>query len=80
MTFVLHPLVTHHVVNTLGWPSLRPLQRRAIQPLGRGDHSLLIAPTAGGKTEAAVFPVFSRMLEDDWRAFRSCTSPRYGRC
>lgn len=21
----LHPLVTHHVVNTLGWPSLRAL-------------------------------------------------------
>jgi ABC-type transporter Mla subunit MlaD len=24
----LHPLLQHHVVNTLGWPSLRPLQMR----------------------------------------------------
>jgi len=28
---------------------------------------LLLAPTAGGKTEAAVIPVLSRMLKDNWR-------------
>ena len=63
----LHPLVEHHVVNTLGWTSLRPLQQQAVAPLLRGDHALLIAATAGGKTEAAVFPVLSRMLAEDWR-------------
>lgn len=62
----LHPLVTHHVVNTLGWSSLRPLQQQAVGPLTTGDHALLIAPTAGGKTEAAVFPLLSRMLAEDW--------------
>lgn len=65
-TFELHPLVTHHIVNTLGWPSLRPLQQQAVDPLSAGDHALLIAPTAGGKTEAAVFPIFSRMLTEEW--------------
>lgn len=63
----LHPLLTHHVVNSLGWPSLRPMQQRAVEPLGRGDNALIIAPTAGGKTEAAFFPALSRMLEEDWR-------------
>jgi len=62
-----HPLLQHHVVNTLAWPSLRPLQQQAVGPLTAGRHALLIAPTAGGKTEAAVFPTFSRMLAEDWR-------------
>jgi ATP-dependent helicase Lhr and Lhr-like helicase len=62
----LHPLLVHHIVNSLGWPSLRPLQRQAIEPILTGQHALVIAPTAGGKTEAAVFPVLSRMLSEDW--------------
>jgi ATP-dependent helicase Lhr and Lhr-like helicase len=62
----LHPLLAHHVVNSLGWPSLRPLQQQAVAPLQAGEHALLIAPTAGGKTEAAMFPIFSRMLAEDW--------------
>lgn len=36
-------------------------------PLVEGHHALLIAPTAGGKTEAAVLPVLSRMLTEEWR-------------
>jgi ATP-dependent helicase Lhr and Lhr-like helicase len=62
----LHPLLTHHVVNTLGWRSLRPLQQAALGPVSAGDHALILAPTAGGKTEAAVFPLLSRMLTEDW--------------
>ena len=63
----LHPALQHHVVNSLGWRSLRPLQERAIEPILAGKHALLLAPTAGGKTEAAIFPVLSRMLTEDWR-------------
>ncbi|GAA4260835.1 DEAD/DEAH box helicase [Dietzia aurantiaca] len=62
----LHPLLQHHVVNTLGWPGLRALQEQTIRPLLDGQDALLLAPTAGGKTEAAVFPVLSRMATDDW--------------
>jgi hypothetical protein len=51
----LHPVLLHHVVNTLGWPSLRPLQQAAIHPLLDGVDAPLLAPTAGGKTEAAAF-------------------------
>ena len=63
----LHPAVQHHVVNSLEWRHLRPLQEAAVEPILSGSHALLLAPTAGGKTEAAVLPVFSRMLTEDWR-------------
>lgn len=63
----LHPVVQHHVVNTLGWPALRPLQREAIAPVMAGEDALLLAPTAGGKTEAAALPLLSRMAAEDWR-------------
>jgi ATP-dependent Lhr-like helicase len=63
----LHPAIQHHIVNTLGWPALRELQDRAIEPLVNGEHALLLAPTAGGKTEAAFFPALSKMLAEDWR-------------
>ena len=62
----LHPALQHHIVNSLGWTSLRPLQEHAIPPVLDGDHALLLAPTAGGKTEAAVFPLLSRMLTESW--------------
>ena len=62
----LHPLLRHHLVNTLGWKSLRPLQDQAIPPVISGSHALVLAPTAGGKTEAAIFPVISRMLAEEW--------------
>lgn len=62
----LHPAVQYHIVNTLGWKELRPLQEAAIRPLLRGDDALLIAPTAGGKTEAAMLPLLSRMATDNW--------------
>ena len=63
----LSPAIEYHVVNTLGWSDLRPLQRAAIGPVLTGDDCLLIAPTAGGKTEAAFFPVLSRMADEQWR-------------
>src|SRR6266545_4695159 len=63
----LHPGVVHHIVNTLGWSSLRPLQEAAIEPLVDGADALLLAPTAGGKTEAAVFPMLTAMIDNGWR-------------
>jgi ATP-dependent helicase Lhr and Lhr-like helicase len=62
----LHPALQHHIVNSLGWRSLRSLQERAIEPLIEGKHALLLGPTAGGKTEAAIFPLLSRMLTERW--------------
>lgn len=62
----LHPALQYHVVNSLGWTSLRPTQIEAIGPIQEGLHCLLLAPTAGGKTEAAIIPVLSRMLRENW--------------
>ena len=41
----LHPALVHHIVNSLGWPRLRPLQEAAVAPLLAGEHALLVAPT-----------------------------------
>ena len=57
----LSPVVVHHIVNTLGWRSLRPLQEESVGPLLDGSDAILLAPTAGGKTEAAAFPLLSAM-------------------
>ena len=63
----LHPALRYHVVNTLGWTELRPTQIAAIKPVQSGDTVLLVAPTAGGKTEAAVLPLLSRMATEGWQ-------------
>jgi len=63
----LHPALQHHIVNSLGWRELRPFQEAVIGPILAGKHLIVLAPTAGGKTEAAFFPVVSRMLTEDWR-------------
>ena len=62
----LHPSLQYHVVNTLGWSTLRPTQLEAIDPIHAGLHCLLLAPTAGGKTEAAIIPILSTMLTEAW--------------
>jgi len=62
----LHPALQHHIVNSLGWRDLRPFQDEIIPSILEGRHLILVAPTAGGKTEAALFPVLSRMLAEGW--------------
>jgi ATP-dependent Lhr-like helicase len=62
----LHPVVVHHIVNSLGWQSLHALQEEAVGPVLGGADALLLAPTAGGKTEAVVFPLLTAMEEQHW--------------
>ena len=61
----LHSALQYHILNSLEWRTLRPLQEAAIVPILDGANVLLIAPTAGGKTEAAIFPVLSEILRRD---------------
>src|SRR3954449_13181847 len=63
---LLHPALQHQVVNALGWRSLHPVQERAIEAAQEGANLLVLAPTAGGKTEAAVFPLISEALAHSW--------------
>lgn len=41
---------------------------QGIDPILDDKHCLLLAPTAGGKTEAAMFPIVSRMIDEKWSA------------
>ena len=63
----LHPGLLHHIANSLGWTSLHPLQVQAIDPILDRHDVLLLAPTAGGKTEAALFPLLTAMETQAWR-------------
>ena len=62
----LHPALQHHIVNSLGWTDLRPVQALSIAAYFEGANLVILAPTAGGKTEAAFFPVLSQMLTETW--------------
>jgi ATP-dependent Lhr-like helicase len=61
----LHPGLQHQVVNALGW-------RSTTAGAGAGHRAALesqpagLAPTAGGKTEAAFFPLISEALAGSW--------------
>src|SRR5512133_2630025 len=63
----LHPHLQHAIVNDLGWRSLRPVQELTIDAVLDGCNSVVLAPTAGGKTEAAIFPLLSRILSEEIR-------------
>ncbi len=61
----LHPHVQHAIVHDLGWRALRPVQELTIDAVLDGCNSVVLAPTAGGKTEAAIFPLLSRILDEN---------------
>jgi ATP-dependent helicase Lhr and Lhr-like helicase len=62
----LHPALQHHIVNSLGWQELREVQSLSIDAFLTGANLVILAPTAGGKTESAFFPVISQMLTEGW--------------
>ncbi|MCX8136439.1 DEAD/DEAH box helicase [Pyrobaculum aerophilum] len=59
---LLHPEL-QKAIKELGYAEPTPAQIGAIPKILAGLHVLLIAPTGFGKTEAAFFPVLSRILE-----------------
>lgn len=58
------PRLQEAIVSRLGWSSLRPVQEEAGEALLAGKNSVILAPTAGGKTEAAMFPTLSQLVDD----------------
>jgi ATP-dependent helicase Lhr and Lhr-like helicase len=56
------PLLQEKIVHRLGWASLRPVQELASEAILDGKNCIVLAPTAGGKTEASMFPVLSGCL------------------
>jgi ATP-dependent Lhr-like helicase len=61
----LHPHLQHAISHDLGWRSLRPVQELTIKAVLDGCNTVVLAPTAGGKTEAAMFPLLSRILSEE---------------
>ena len=60
---LLNPML-RRAIESLGYKRPTRIQRIAIPVLIRAKkHSIVIAPTGSGKTEAVLFPVISRMLD-----------------
>jgi ATP-dependent Lhr-like helicase len=59
----LAPRLQEAIVARLGWSSLRPVQEQAGEALLAGSNAVILAPTAGGKTEASMFPTISQLVE-----------------
>ena len=62
----LSPAVRYQIANGLGWSGLRPVQSLATEAILDGANCVVLAPTAGGKTEAAFLPLLSKMDVEDW--------------
>ncbi|HJJ58832.1 MAG TPA: DEAD/DEAH box helicase [Methanocorpusculum sp.] len=59
----LHPTLQETLITGLGWNALRPVQETACKEVAAGKDILVLAPTAGGKTEAAFLPVIDALLK-----------------
>lgn len=65
MVFHLLNSKLYEALKRLGYADPTPAQREAIPAILQGRHVLLIAPTGYGKTEAALFPIFSKLIEEE---------------
>lgn len=62
--FSLNNSLLHFLSNSLGWKELNAIQKKAIPSVLNGNNTLILAPTASGKTEAALIPIFSDILDN----------------
>lgn len=56
------PRLQQAIVSRLGWTSLRPVQELAGEAILDGKNAVVLAPTAGGKTEASMFPALANLV------------------
>ncbi|NMO18158.1 DEAD/DEAH box helicase [Pyxidicoccus fallax] len=57
------PRMQEAIVSRLGFTGLRPVQELTARELLDGSNAVVLAPTAGGKTEAALFPILADLME-----------------
>src|SRR5687767_4509965 len=62
----LAPALPYQIVNTLAFRELRPVHLETIAAILDGKNCVVLAPTAGGKTESAFFPLLSRMESESF--------------
>ena len=61
--FSRFPERLQHAIANLGFTSLRPVQELAGEAILDGKNAVVLAPTAGGKTEASIFPIMAGLME-----------------
>jgi ATP-dependent Lhr-like helicase len=59
------PRLQEAIVSRIGWTSLRPVQELASHAILDGKNAVVLAPTAGGKTEASIFPTLAQLVEHE---------------
>ena len=59
----LHPGLLQ-LIRSKGWKGLQPVQRAAMPVILDGHDAVIQAPTAGGKTEAVLFPSLTRVAAE----------------
>jgi ATP-dependent Lhr-like helicase len=59
----LHGTLQQVLFQQMGWSELREVQERAYAAVSSGRDALITAPTAGGKSEAALIPVMDGILK-----------------
>lgn len=59
----LHPVLQEILLTGLKWNELRPVQEETYTAVTAGNDVLVLAPTAGGKTESAFLPVIDTLLK-----------------
>ncbi|MDD1683165.1 MAG: DEAD/DEAH box helicase [Methanoregula sp.] len=59
----LHESLQQVLAQRLDWTELREVQEQACRTIREGGDALIIAPTAGGKSEAALIPVMDDLLK-----------------
>ncbi len=60
----------HHILTELGIESETRAQEEAIPYIMKGEHTLVIAPTGVGKTEAALLPLLEKLRKEKKPGFR----------
>lgn len=64
----LDPALQYQIAYGLGFRDLRQVQELTIEAILDAANVVVLAPTAGGKTEAAFFPLLSSAIREDWGA------------
>jgi ATP-dependent Lhr-like helicase len=59
----LHESLQQVLAQRFDWTELREVQEQACRTIRAGSDTLIIAPTAGGKSEAALIPVMDDLLK-----------------
>lgn len=65
----LHPSLQNFVKDQK-WNDLTPIQKAAFDPIFAGDSCIIEAPTSGGKTEAVLFPLLTRIHANKTAGFK----------